>query len=169
MASGGGDSGGTGELALATTDDVQEIDRNQPIEGTLVHDDEVGSAPLLEVKIIEGLEDAIGQCLQVNAQGLVGSKRNKKDGCTIIGSLEVDPASGEYFNDYVIPNEDVVATGQGGIGKRHMVIKYNDADKMYYLRDLGEGSGTFIRVDNHRDLVLKHGFIVSFGDSHMVI
>ena len=110
-ASGGGDSGGTGELALPQTDEVQEIDRNQPIEGLLIHDDVVGSAPLLEVQIIEGLQDAIGQCLQVNAQGLVGSKRNKKDGCTIIGSLEVNQTSGEYFNDYVIHNEDVVATG----------------------------------------------------------
>jgi hypothetical protein len=50
-----------------------------------------------------------------------------------------------------------------------MVIKYNEIDKKYYLRDLGDGSGTFIRVDNHKDLILKHGFIVSFGDSHMVI
>ena len=37
----------------------------------------------------------------------------------------------------------------GGIGKRHMVIKYQELDKKYYLRDLGDGSGTFIRVDNH--------------------
>jgi hypothetical protein len=36
----------------------------------------------------------------------------------------------------------------GGIGKRHMVIKYNEEDMRYYLRDLGDGSGTFIRVDN---------------------
>jgi hypothetical protein len=57
----------------------------------------------------------------------------------------------------------------GGIGKRHMVIKYQELDKKYYLRDLGDGSGTFIRVDNNKDLVLKHGFIVSFGDSHMVV
>ena len=56
-----------------------------------------------------------------------------------------------------------------GIGKRHMVIKYNQMDKKYYLRDLGDGSGTFIRVDNQKDLILKHGFIVSFGDSHMVV
>lgn len=57
----------------------------------------------------------------------------------------------------------------GGIGKRHMVIKYNIDDKQYYLRDLGDGSGTFIRVDNRKDLILKHGFIVSYGDSHMVV
>jgi len=68
-------------------------------------------------------------------------------------------------------NPDGGENGQnfGGIGKRHMVIKYQELDKKYYLRDLGDGSGTFIRVDNHKDLVLKHGFIVSFGDSHMVV
>ena len=54
-----------------------------------------------------------------------------------------------------------------GIGKRHMVIKYNIDNKSYYLRDLGDGSGTFIRLDN--PLILKHGYIVSFGDSHMVV
>ena len=57
----------------------------------------------------------------------------------------------------------------GGIGKRHMVIKYSIDDKRYYLRDLGDGSGTFIRVENRKDLILKHGFIVSYGDSHMVV
>jgi len=50
-----------------------------------------------------------------------------------------------------------------------MVIKYNLDDKKYYMRDLGDGSGTFIRIDNTKDLVLKHGFIISFGDSHMVV
>lgn len=64
--------------------------------------------------------------------------------------------------------EDATAAA-GGIGKRHMVIKYNEVDKKYYLRDLGDGSGTFVRVDNSRDLILKHGFIISFGDSHMVV
>jgi len=55
VASGGGDSGGTGEMILSQRNEIQEIDRNQPIEGTLIHDDAVGSAPLLEVQIIEGL------------------------------------------------------------------------------------------------------------------
>lgn len=88
----------------------------------------------------------------------------------------------EYVNDFVIPNIQINTDANGtneymqpqsqvgaGIGLRHMVIKYNMDDKKYYMRDLGDGSGTFIRVDNKMDLVLKHGFIISFGDSHMVV
>ena len=59
-----------------------------------------------------------------------------------------------------------------------MVIKYNMDNKSYYLRDLGDGSGTFVRLDvplvslayfvDHLQ-ILKHGYIISFGDSHMVV
>ena len=45
------------------------------------------------------------------------------------------------FNDFVISQLDT------GIGKRHMVIKYNLDNRNYYLRDLGDGSGTFVRLD----------------------
>jgi len=55
------------------------------------------------------------------------------------------------------------------MGQRHMVIKYSPMDQNYYLRDLGNGSGTFIRIDNKKELILYHGFIVSYGDSHMVV
>jgi len=127
----------------------------------------------------------LGTQLIINAQGLVASPRKKKDGCTIIGSQEPNAITGEHYNDFVIKNEEEKEPlpsnqttleqdmqGQnslGGIGKRHMVIKYNELDKKYYLRDLGDGSGTFIRIDNQKDLILKHGFIVSYGDSHMVV
>lgn len=37
----------------------------------------------------------------------------------------------------------------------------------YYLRDLGDGNGTFVRLDT--PLLLKTGYIISFGDSHMFI
>ena len=33
------------------------------------------------------------------------------------------------------------------------------------MKDLGEGTGTFIRIDT--PLLLKQGHIISFGDSHM--
>lgn len=45
------------------------------------------------------------------------------------------------MNDFIISNIDA------GIGKRHLVIKYNLDDRNYYIRDLGDGSGTFVRLD----------------------
>lgn len=90
--------------------------------------------------MIEGFAVPKNTTLQINACGLIGSKRNKSDGCTIIGSQEQN-ANGEVFNDFVISSMDT------GIGKRHMVIKYNLDNKSYYLRDLGDGSGTFVRLD----------------------
>ena len=35
------------------------------------------------------------------------------------------------------------------------------------MNDLGEGSGTFIKVETN--FVLKNGHIVSFGENHMVV
>ena len=48
-----------------------------------------------------------------------------------------------------------------------MIIKYNMTDRRYYMRDLGDGSGTFVRIDS--SLVLKNGYIISYGDSHMTV
>lgn len=59
-----------------------------------------------------------GTNLKINAQGMLQSKRNKKDGCVIFGCVGSND-HGEVINDFVIPQEDQ------GIGKRHMMIKYN--------------------------------------------
>jgi len=48
-----------------------------------------------------------------------------------------------------------------------MIIKYSIAEKRYFLRDLGEGSGTFVKIQT--PLRLKNGYIISFGDSHMTV
>jgi hypothetical protein len=48
-----------------------------------------------------------------------------------------------------------------------MIIKYSIVDKRYFLRDLGEGSGTFVKIES--PLLLKNGYIISFGDSHMTV
>jgi hypothetical protein len=41
----------------------------------------------------------------------------------------------------------LISNIDSGIGKRHMIIKYNLDNKKYYIRDLGDGSGTFVRLD----------------------
>ena len=69
----------------------------------------------------------------------------------------------ELYNDIVIPDEG----GTLGIGKWHFIIKYSTETKNYYIWDLGDGNGTFVKIET--PLLLKHGFIISFGDSHMVV
>lgn len=35
----------------------------------------------------------------------------------------------------------------GVAGRRHFIIRYKMDTKGYYLKDTGEGSGTFVRID----------------------
>lgn len=51
--------------------------------------------------------------------------------------------------------------------KRNFIIRYKIDTKGYYLKDAGEGSGTFVRID--RPLILSNGFLISFGESHLVV
>ena len=53
------------------------------------------------------------------------------------------------------------------MGNKHMLLKYSVEHKSYYLRDMGEGTGTFIMID--KSMVLQHGYIISYGDSHMFV
>lgn len=97
--------------------------------------------------MIDGFAIPKNTILTINACGLIDSKRNKNDGCTILGSQEPN-ANGEVYNDFIISSND------SGIGKRHLVIKYGMDNKCYYLRDLGDGSGTFVRLDTPLVIIL---------------
>ena len=65
------------------------------------------------------------------------------------------------YNDYNFPQEEL------GVGKRHMVIKFSEANKKYYVKDLSDGTGTFIKIE--KPLKLITNYIISFGDSHMTV
>lgn len=104
--------------------------------------------------------------LEINACGLVGGMRGKSDGCTILGTRSAANLLSQ--NDGKAPlNDFEIGAEETDEGKRHMIIKYNVVDKRYYLRDLGDGSGTFVKIETA--LVLKNGYIISFGDSHMTV
>ena len=124
--------------------------------------EEVAIAECLRIEVIEGPDSNLGYGMEINAQGLIGSLRSKNDGCTILGSMKQSPKGDIIYNDYVIQQDE-----NEGIGDRHMIIKYNLHDRQYYIRDLGKGSGTFVRLDVA--LTLKNGFIVSFGTSHLTV
>ena len=131
------------------------------LQAQVIPFEEVSKASLLMIDVIEGPDINKGTSLEINACGLKGSLRGKNDGCTILGS-EDTKVNGEHINDFVIAQDE-----NDGIGDRHMIIKYHMQDKNYYIRDLGKGSGTFVRLDV--PLVLKNGFIISFGTSHLTV
>jgi pSer/pThr/pTyr-binding forkhead associated (FHA) protein len=120
---------------------------------------DAAAAPRLTLEIVESPFLPVGKKFAITGRGLEGSTRGKSDGHTYVGSVLAD-TSGEVLNDLVLSQEE-------GIGRRHFVFKYSPAEMKYSVRDLGEGSGTFVRVQTA--LVLKQGYIVSFSDSHMMM
>jgi len=58
----------------------------------------------------------------------------------------------------------VVSSEEKGFGKRHFQIKFDIEKKGYLLRDLEDGTGTFIKI--FPKWILKNNSIISFGDIH---
>ena len=94
----------------------------------------------------------------VNSKRVVGPNF-----CTYFGSyvpIKGVSENNDKVNDVILPETE-------GFGARHFQIKFSASKNSYLLKDLGDGSGTFVKVD--RDFVLKNGQIVSFGENHMVV
>ncbi len=58
----------------------------------------------------------------------------------------------------------MVPQEERGFGKRHFLIKYDTEKKTYYLKDLEEGTGTFIKIAPK--WALRNNSVISFGDIH---
>lgn len=89
-----------------------------------------------------------------------------RDFTTYFGSYcsvsEENPANinKDKLNDVILPKND-------GFGGRHFMIRYIVEKNHYLLKDLGEGTGTFIKVSDQ--VILKNGHIISFGEFHLVV
>ena len=132
---------------------------NSLLAAPFPHSDGGTGDPKLRIQIIESTGVSVGTVLNIGPTGLENSKRNKSDYKTFIGAVLSE--NDEILNDFVIEESSK------GMGKRHLVIKYNPTRQKYLITDLGDGSGTFVRIDSA--LVLKDGYIISFGNSHMTI
>jgi FHA domain len=97
---------------------------------------------------------------------LKGAVPFENDMTTYFGSYnltDIDPKDDlepEKLNDVLLPKSE-------GFGRRHFMIQFSIEKNGYYLRDLNDGSGTFIKIDTEK--ILKNGQIVSFGETHMVV
>lgn len=98
--------------------------------------------------------------IEITPLGYAGSKR-KKDGITFFGCVEegknnevdvcINPRDNEELNEKFY-----------GI---NFQIKFNPDDKNYYLKDLGKGLGTFIKIKD--SIEIQNNYILNIGNNYL--
>lgn len=102
------------------------------------------------------------------------------DGCVFFGTNPQLKKEGglfgafqkkEIINDVTLGETAIsVEPQQTNVAKRNFFIRYKMDTKGYYLKDTGEGSGTFVRVD--RPLVISFKLTVALDSkqwlSHLI-
>ena len=100
--------------------------------------------------------------IEINPYGYVNSKRIKKDGITYFG---YDTGEGQYQVDFILKSNDNYYYDDAFNG-RHFMIKFNPNDLNYYLKDLGRGFGTFIKIQEWTELV--NNLLLNIGENYIV-
>lgn len=116
---------------------------------------------ILKLTVLESEKMPAGKVYTIEPTGLVDSERTfHGDHCVYAGSLYSE--NNRVINDIILPQNEQ------GIGRRHFMIQYRDKPGQgYHIKDLGDGMGTFVKIT--QPLVLKTNFIISFGESHMIV
>jgi hypothetical protein len=118
----------------------------------------------LDLELLNSWNLPIGLQLHIDQYGLKNSIRNEKDGITYFGfQTEEDLTSNPYI-DYLLGPKDQEYDEQF-IGK-HFQIRFDRDTKKYYIKDLGNGFGTFIKLIN--ELKLKDNLLINIGETYMV-
>lgn len=120
----------------------------------------IQSDPALDIVIIESEKMQVGKVFHISSTGLNNSERQANDCQVFGGSL--------YYEGDKVANDILLPINEKGVGKKHFLIQYKKfPGPGYFLKDLGDGMGTFVRIT--RPIVLKNNYIVSFGDSHLIV
>jgi hypothetical protein len=119
---------------------------------------------LCELKVLNSGPLAKHTVIRINAQGCEDSYRGAYDGVTYVGCKKRLQDTREVVNDLVIPNQDPAFDDQHR--GRHFHIAYEPELDAYFIRDLGVGFGTFVKVDF--SLTLKDNFLFQMGDSFLI-
>lgn len=115
--------------------------------------------PTLTLEVIESPIIPRNSQIDITSKGLEFGRRGVKDGCAYFGSALMRTKS--PGNDYVWPSPEE------GLGGQHFAIRFDKAIQHFLLRDMGEGNGTFLRVQNWRVVTSKS--VISFENSHTLV
>ena len=100
--------------------------------------------------------------IEITPLGYINSKR-KKDGITFFGFSK--EKNGNDIDISINPLEGENNVDEKFFGK-HFQIKFNPEDLNYYLRDLGHGFGTFVRINSKVEI--KNNFLLNIGENYLI-
>jgi pSer/pThr/pTyr-binding forkhead associated (FHA) protein len=118
----------------------------------------------LDLEILNSWNLPIGLQLHIDKYGLKNSIRNEKDGITYFGFQSEEELNTNPNIDYLLGPKDQDYDEQF-IGK-HFQIRFDDDRKKYYIKDLGNGFGTFIKLI--REEKIKDNLLINIGETYIV-
>ena len=118
----------------------------------------------LDLEVLNSWNLPIGLQLHIDEFGLKNSIRNKGDGITYFGFQTEDSLNTEPYIDYLLGPKDQEYDEQF-IGK-HFQIRFDNETKKYYIKDLGNGFGTFIKLINEEKI--KDNLLINIGETYIV-
>ena len=103
-----------------------------------------------------------------NTRGLENSllKGKEKEDTNIVYfgfQREEDLNTNPYIDYLLYPKEDFYDNKFVG---QHFQIRYDTDNKLYYIKDLGFGFGTFIKLT--KDIKLKDNYLINIGETYIV-
>ena len=118
----------------------------------------------LDLEILNSWNLPIGLQLHIDQYGLKNSIRNEKDGITYFGFQTEEELNTNPYIDYLLGPKDQEYDEQF-IGK-HFQIRFDWEIKKYFIKDLGNGFGTFIKLIN--ELKIKDNLLINIGETYIV-
>ena len=127
---------------------------------------------ILEITVIGSQSMSYGTKIKIDKMGLIGkSLRNIKSNITYFGFIEdlnLNNEKNDNSIDYLIPQkkfEDEENDNLKFIG-RFFRIYFNTKNLNYYLRDLGNCLGTYVKVKE--SIILKNEDMINVGDTFLI-
>lgn len=122
----------------------------------------VNYAKVLQLTVLSSAALPRQSIVTITAQGLEGSGRQALDGHTYFGNCKRVKHTGEIVNDFIIPTGD-----SGKYRGQQFDIFYDIHSDGYFIRDLGAGFGTFLKVSH--ELRLRDNHLLNMGDNFILV
>ena len=119
----------------------------------------------LDLEVINSWNLPKGLKLHINKDHLENSLRNENDGKIYFGfQKDINVLNEKPYIDYLLqPKDNDYDNKFIGI---HFEIRYDENNYKYYIKDLGAGYGTFIKIIE--PLKIKNNLLINIGDTFIV-